>query len=318
MSNQISTVSAIIPSYNAARYIDFALHSCLNQSLSPAELIIIDDASSDDTHSIVQKVSDPRLKLLRNDINMGPGISRDRAIGISKSEWISLLDADDAWAPERLSRLCDAALATDADVVFDDIQLCHDTERGLVPWRPVHGPKAFGGTDCQHRPRLVAIEDYICSPRLVIQPLIRTSFIRQHNICHSARRFAEDAEFILRLAHAGARFCYVPEPMYQYRITPGSLTAQAKDPTLMRQVIAACAQWPGWSAGAQEAFKEKISALTRNEQLYALRAAIKKRQLLAALRLLAASPRLLLAVGQRLPGQLAYQWHRARHGGHGR
>ena len=318
MFNFRKKISIVIPAYNSALHISLALQSCLNQGVSSIEVIICDDSSTDNTCAIVQSFSDSRLALLRNDINQGPGPSRDRAIDVANGEWIALIDADDAWTSGRLERLLDAAAATGADVVFDDIRLCHDTERGLIPWRAIHGAKAFGGSEHLAQPRLVAIEDYVRSPRLVIQPLIRTSFIRQHNIRHSARRFAEDAEFILRLAHAGARFCYLPTPMYLYRITPGSLTAQAKDPALMRQVIEACAQWPGWSSAVLDAFKDKIAALAHSEQLYALRAAARQGKVGPMLSLLAASPGLALDAFQRLPGQLAYQWHRARHGGSGR
>lgn len=269
----------------------------------------------DSTCAVIRSISGPRLTLLYNEANLGPGLSRDRAIAASNGEWIALIDADDICAPERLSRMLDAASATGADVVFDDLMMCHDTDTGLKPWQPLHGRHAFGSKGL---PSLIEIESYIRSSRLLIKPIIRTSFIRQHNIRHSARRFAEDAEFILRLAHAGARFCYVPAPMYLYRITPGSLTAQARNPALMRQVVEACAQWPGWSPAVLEAFKDKIVALTRNEQLYALKAAVRQGQVGSVLNLLAASPGLALDAFQRLPGQLAYQWHRVRHGGHGR
>ncbi len=310
------SVSVIVPAHNAEATVLEAVKSALNQELIQAEVIVCDDASKDNTRDLVGGFSDARLRLISNDSNFGPGRSRDRAISASTGEWVALLDADDAWAPNRIGRLLEAARTTRADVIFDDLMLCHDTERGLVPWRAVHGTHAFGG----HGPeaRTVSTEDYIRSPRLIAQPIVRTDFIRKNDIRHSERKFAEDAEFILRLAHAGARFCYFPEPMYLYRITPGSLTARARDPALMRHCLRECSQWTGWSGEALLAFDQKIAALKRTEALYALVEAVKSGNVASALGLLASSPGVLRELPSRALRQIDYQWHRRRHGGHKR
>lgn len=145
--------------------------------------------------------------------------------------------------------------------------------------------------------------------------MIRTDLIRRHGIQHSSRRFAEDAEFYLRLALAGAKFCYVPEPLYYYRITPGSLTAQAKDPTLMRKCLEECALWEGWWPSAQEAFQKKFSTLKTNEALYHLADAIRRRRFSTASGLLLSHPQLFTQLPRRLARQLHYQIHRLFHGG---
>jgi hypothetical protein len=159
------------------------------------------------------------------------------------------------------------------------------------------------------------VEDYITSERLLIHPLIRGEFVLAHGIRHSARRFAEDAEFYLRLARAGARFCYVPDPLYYYRVSPGSLTAQANDPTMMRRCLEECAQWDGWWPSALAAFDSKIASLRVNEALYLLAHAIRNGELSQAARLIANEPRLLVTIPRRLVRQVQYQTHRLAHGG---
>jgi succinoglycan biosynthesis protein ExoO len=215
-----------------------------------------------------------------------------------------------------MGRLLAAANHTNADVVFDNTMLCHDTPNGLSPWKALHGERAFGGTGTTAR--RIRIEDYISAERLLIHPIIRTDFIRKHGIRHSARRFAEDAEFYLRLAHAGAKFCYVPQPMYFYRITPGSLTAQAKDPSLMRKCLEECAGWPNWSPTAREAFRFKIATLRRNEILYEVRRLARTGGVFQAIRLLTSEPKALAALPGRLIRQLNYHLHRRLRGGAGR
>lgn len=309
-------VTVAMAAYNAETTIACAMHSVLGQSLAHIELILVDDASRDETAAVVSKVQDPRLKTIRNVANLGPGISRDLAIGSATSPWIAFVDADDYLPPNRLKILLDAAIETDVDIVFDDTMLCHDTPTGLNPWKALHGTKAFGGSGVT--PREIRIEDYIASNRLLIHPIIRTDFIRQHGIRHSKRRFAEDAEFYLRLALAGAKFCYVPEPLYHYRITPGSLTAQAKDPTMMRKCLEECSRWEGWSPTALDAFRTKIASLRRNEALYDLSQATRRGQFIQAFKLLMSQPHLLATLPYKLVQQIRYQAHRISHGGHGR
>lgn len=313
--SDVPGVSVVMPAYNAARTISDALSSVLAQRDCTFEVLVHNDASTDDTPSKVEAFEDPRIRLLADHLNLGPGPSRDKAIEEAEAPWIALIDADDAFHPNRLRRLLDAADATGADVVFDDLMMCHDTADGLVPWRPLHGPRSFGG---KGRATSIRIEDYIRSARLLVKAVIRTDFIRQNGIRHSSRRFGEDAEFLLRLAHAGARFCFVPDPLYLYRIAPGSLTAQAKDPTLMRRCLEECARWPEWPTSVQGALREKITSLERTEKLYSLAAATRHGQGMTVLLILARSPSLILAALRRIPGLLAYRWHRNRHGGHRR
>lgn len=302
--------------HNAISTIGEAVQSGLSQSVDQIELLVCDDASNDGTGLALRTWSDPRLLLLKNDFNLGPGPSRDKAIQSASAPWIALLDADDAWHPDRLSRLLAAAESTGADVVFDDSLLCHDVGGRLVKWKRIHGTRAFGGEGTSAR--CVRIEDYIVADRLLIHPLIRTDFIRQHGIRHSSRRFAEDAEFYLRLSLAGAKFCYVPEPLYYYRITPGSLTAQAKDPTLMRTCLEEYAQWEGWWPSAREAFQIKSASLQANEALYQLAAAIRAGSFGKAAAVLISEPRLLAQLPHRLARQIHYQVHRLAHGASGR
>lgn len=313
-------VSVILPTFNSAATLHAAVNSVLEQSMCKLELIICDDASADNTAELLSKITDPRVRLIKNTSNLGPGKSRDKAIDIARGEWVAFIDADDQWRSERLSLLVEAATDVKADLIFDDILLCHDADRGLIPWRRIHGVKKFNNK-CKNasiKARFVSHRDYICSPRLIMQPMIRLDFIRQNNITHSSIRFAEDAEYILRLAYFKARFFYVPKAMYLYRITPGSLTAQAKDPTLMRQVIRECSKWPNWPLSLRDAFVFKCSELYKNEQLYALKKAIESRGIKNALRLVMTNPLLAFRAIKYIPSQICYQLHRIYYKGNKR
>lgn len=302
-----------MPAWNAEATIEIAIGSVLDQYSVGVHVLVCDDASQDGTRSVVQGVGSERVVLLSNADNLGPGRSRDRAIERATTPWVAFIDADDAWHPQRLWRLLEAGRSTGADVVFDDSMLCHHVGGQLVPWKPIHGQQAFGGRG--NSPRPVRVEDYVTSERLLVHPLIRTEFIRRYRIRHSSRRFAEDAEFYLRLAQAGAKFCYVPEPLYHYRVTPGSLTAQARDPTLMRQCLQECALWDGWLPSVQDAFNQKIVSLRINEALYDFADAVRRGHLSSAAKLLLSHPGMLAQLPRRLTRQIDYQAHRILHGG---
>ncbi len=125
-------VSVIIPSYNTAKYITKAIKSALDQTLQSIEVIVVDDASQDDSVAIVQKINDVRVKLLVNQKNLGAGGARNRALNAAQGEWVAVLDSDDWYAPTRLERLVQVATEKNADIVADDLYLIEDGNS--QPW----------------------------------------------------------------------------------------------------------------------------------------------------------------------------------------
>ena len=309
-------VSVVVPAYNAAHTISQAINSILAQSFIDFELIICNDASIDKTQSILETHFDYRLQIITNEKNLGAGLSRDRAIAISKGEWLAFGDADDLWQPNRLEKLLQAAGADTNVMVFDDIMICHDVNNNLVRWRPVHGQKAFGTHGVYARD--IRLEEYIRSNRLVVQPIIPSHIVKKNKLQHSNRRFAEDAEFFIRVALAGARLRYLPEPLYLYRITPGSATAVASDTSLMRRCLEDCMHIENIPEAVQQALMDKIAALRVNESLYKLVAICRQYEFSQAIKLIRQEPKLLRILPRRLSKHLAYQIHRVIHGGHPR
>lgn len=98
-------VSIVMPSYNAARYINTTINSVLAQSYPHWELIVLDDFSKDDTRAIVQKFadSDSRVRLVALEKNHGaPAGPRNLGVRAAKGTWVAFLDADDIWHPLKL------------------------------------------------------------------------------------------------------------------------------------------------------------------------------------------------------------------------
>ena len=97
-------ISVIMPAYNSAAYLPYAIRSVLSQTYRNLELIVVDDASADDTEAILASFSDPRLCVIRNEKNIGVGAARNRGVAAASGNWIAFLDADDTWKPDKLEK----------------------------------------------------------------------------------------------------------------------------------------------------------------------------------------------------------------------
>ena len=94
-------VSVVIPSYNSEKYIAATLESVLNQTFKGIEVIVVDDGSTDGSHEIVRAYGSP-VRLVSQQ-NSGVSAARNRGISEAKGEFISFIDSDDYWFPEKLA-----------------------------------------------------------------------------------------------------------------------------------------------------------------------------------------------------------------------
>ena len=91
-------ISVIIPTYNRAKFLPFAIESVLKQSLQVDEIIVVDDGSIDNTKEVVQKY--PIKYIYQN--NKGVSSARNKGIKNSKNDWICFLDSDDIWEQDKI------------------------------------------------------------------------------------------------------------------------------------------------------------------------------------------------------------------------
>lgn len=102
-------VSVIMPNYNGAKFLGQAISSVQKQTLRDWELLFIDDGSTDDSVSLVEKIQalDPRVKLLKTTFKKlahGPGAARNTGIESARGRYIAFLDSDDLWLPMKLEK----------------------------------------------------------------------------------------------------------------------------------------------------------------------------------------------------------------------
>ena len=133
------TVSVVMPAYNHERFIADAIDSVLGQSYSDIELIIIDDGSTDTTGTIAQSYSDPRIRYYFQE-NQDAFNALNRGMGLSKGLYISIINSDDVYTPNRIERLIERQGETAAACLFSDVIPINDQGEELTqhPWRSWH------------------------------------------------------------------------------------------------------------------------------------------------------------------------------------
>src|ERR1043166_3162435 len=99
------TFSVIIPAYNASATIVASIESCLNQTLPPYEVIVVDDASTDDTVAVVRNRFGDRVKLIILAHNSGPAAARNAGLAVAIGPHIAFQDADDIWHVRKLESI---------------------------------------------------------------------------------------------------------------------------------------------------------------------------------------------------------------------
>jgi glycosyltransferase involved in cell wall biosynthesis len=116
-------VSVLMPAYNHAPYVRAAVESVLAQTAGNLELIVIDDASTDETWSILQSFADDRIQRLRHDANAGAHATLNEALKRATGDFIAIINSDDVFHPDRLAACLGELERSGADLVGTDIVL---------------------------------------------------------------------------------------------------------------------------------------------------------------------------------------------------
>jgi succinoglycan biosynthesis protein ExoO len=298
-------VTVVMANFNGMRHLNAAIRSVLAQSHTNLELIVVDDASTDASATIINEwtQADKRVRAILHQSNGGPARARNAALEAAEGEWIAIVDADDQIHPERLERLLLAAEGAGADIVADD--LLHFYEDGspvtfLLPadWTDVRPISALDWIEGGSRPGLPALG--------YLKPLIRSSIISGRRYDETIR-IGEDWEFVLRLLLAGASMIVSPQPWYLYRRHAGSISHRLSAAALEAVIRVDREVVEGHSALSSDlmaAFARRRETLTNELAAQRLIEAIKARDLSASLRILAVSPRSILGLKGVLAGRI--------------
>ncbi len=220
MSSKID-VSVVIPTWKAANFIGRAVGSALASTGVSVEVIVVDDASPDDTYDVLKQlaVMDKRVVIDRLPANGGPSAARNRAIALAKGRFIAVLDADDTITPDRLAYLVSVAEKNESDIVVDNMLEVDENGRRI-------DDRAFLSGENFDEPDSVDLETWIFFNQPMksgdclgyLKPLLRRSAMEKFAARYDEKlRNSEDYYLVAHMLAAGARMNYVPEAGYLYR-----------------------------------------------------------------------------------------------------
>jgi glycosyltransferase involved in cell wall biosynthesis len=132
------TVSVVVPAYNRAATIERAVRSVLDQDYPVTDVVVVDDASTDDTANVVESIHDPRVRLIRHTTNRNGAAARNTGIDAATGELLAFVDSDDAWRQGKLKAQIAAFQEEQADAV--DVVL-HGKSVVISPDRIIETPR---------------------------------------------------------------------------------------------------------------------------------------------------------------------------------
>ena len=207
-------VSIVIPCFNAARTLYATLESAVAQGESAAEIVVIDDGSTDGTVAIARSF-EPRVRVLRQP-HRGVSAARNLGIAATHARWIVFLDSDDQLLPGTLrSRL--EVVHDDPDIVVCDWQEFGDTRNEGIAGR-------IRSIDWD---ALAADPESACAARVwatTAALMYRRNLVEKIGGFRSDLPVIQDARFLFDATYHGARFAYAAHVGARYRVLPESLS----------------------------------------------------------------------------------------------
>jgi len=232
--NDLDSVAIIIPTFNAQAFMSRAIKSAQTQTRAAHEIIIVDDCSTDDTRAILDQIAgeDPRIRIVHMPRNAGPSAARNAGIELATSRWIAILDADDAFAPQRLAELVPFAVDTKADIATDNLAF-YDAQAGQVT-----GTGLADSAIIPDRP--LSLRDFLEHNRAdgksfdwgLLKPLFRRQALLDRALLYNRNvRHGEDFQLAVELLLMGATFRILNRPLYLYTQRQGAISGRASGMT---------------------------------------------------------------------------------------
>lgn len=215
-------VSVAVPAYRHEEYIADCLNSIVAQSYEPLELILVDDASPDGTAAVADYVLSlhpdrfRRVRVVENAINRGAPYSLNRALALSKGEYVAFVNSDDRFTPDRIEKLVSAAQTADSGIAFSGVTTID--EDGAASYREAlcHKVMLEPAMLCAAMPSvswaLMQFQVAVSTGNLLVRRDLAAHIggFRPLEYCH-------DWDFALHLSFY-TEPVMVDEPLYEYRL----------------------------------------------------------------------------------------------------
>ena len=217
-------VSVVVPFFEQEPFVLPTVQSLLSQSYENLQIIAVDDGSSDNGLELLQSITDPRLKLIRQD-NQGPSAALNTGLLNAEGEYVALLGGDDVAAEDRIAKQLNVLEGSDADLVF-----CHPAliDEAGNPLDDHHYSVLYRETG--HSPthrvfnRLFFRGNYFCAPSV----MLRRNVIDKVGLFHHGLLQLQDFDYWIRACKNGFKFWIGSERLIFYRRRKGDKNLSSK------------------------------------------------------------------------------------------
>ncbi len=212
-------LSVIMPVYNAQSYLREAVDSILQQTFRDFEFLIINDGSTDKSEEIILSYSDPRIRYIRNEQNLGLISTLNKAIGLCTAKYIARMDNDDISDVTRFEK---QLLVLKADPAA--AMICSPII-GITPAGKLreHWPADYENRTPESIRKTLPHENCIAHPTI----LIKAEILQKYRYSES-QQGSEDWDLWLRMTRDGLKIIKTDEVLLKYRIHNNSMTLQHK------------------------------------------------------------------------------------------
>jgi glycosyltransferase involved in cell wall biosynthesis len=209
-------VSIIMPVYNREQTVKKAIESVLSQTYSHFELIIVDDASTDQSATIIRSIIDERIRYFSHDTNRGGSAARNTGILQAKGKWLAFQDSDDIWKEDKLEKQMQFVFGMNSDslsIIYTSFTRHKEGIKELIPQRDDRKKHGYIHKEL--------IEENFISTQTVLLP--KECFTPNQLFDEDLPRF-QDWELWLRLS-LSYPFIWIEEPLVDVYYTEGSISS---------------------------------------------------------------------------------------------
>jgi glycosyltransferase involved in cell wall biosynthesis len=230
-TNSLPLISVIIANYNASQYVCKAIDSVLNQDLKNLEVIIVDDASTDNSVSIMKEKygNNSKVKIYRNSTNLMAGGSRNKGLENAKGKYIFFVDSDDWIEKGTLIHLASIAETYNSDIVSCGSNIIQ--ENGEVATYHSASFECTGGLDA-----LNYYADYRIGS-IIWDKLYLRELLERNKIRFQETYLSQDVIFALNAIYVCQRYISISNLYYNYFQSPTSLIRSAPSTIKLRSYI---------------------------------------------------------------------------------
>lgn len=281
-------VSVIVPAYNYGRYLREAIESIQAQDYDDLEILVVDNASTDDTQAVLASIDEPRMRVLTLEVNQGLSGAFNLGLESARGEYVAYLDADDRWRPGKLRPqvelmesepgvgvvFCNFAWF-DAEGVRERTQFDIFPEISSLPSAPT---RAGGG-------RRITADTFSAFVEMDDPPAWLQTMLFRREVLDGVRlvpgmRLCQDTHFGLRV-YRRADTAYIPEALVEVRRHESNLTRDLSEMTHAKVAAFRMLEDEPLTPGQRSALRERVGrawiesgqvALRQKRPLYAVRA----------------------------------------------